>query len=514
MYSPDTTIELVNVPIEGNYKYQLWFDTIEEQDAYFDSLGGIVLSDFTYQRKDNVIRIGTYIEDLYPYNYIRYKNKNYGNKYFYAFVENYEYINDSVTMARIKTDVFQTWMFEMKILPSFIVRKHVTNDTPGANMFPENLEIGEYVINNETTLRQAPYLVIATVANEAGEPWGGTLVCNNYQGANLQWLPISSFAAIGDILDKYLNVGMAEAVVGIGLMPGYGVQGPSTGPNSEPIGAIVRDYSIAKQGALNGYTPRNNKLLTYPYILLEADNNTGTVNQYHEELFSDDNITFGATNDIGLNSTGLLIPFKYRGSAENYEESLSLKPYPLSSFTYQAYQNYIALYGFSQNLSLLANVSSVMGSVTGLAESAAAGTATGQQAFNTVSGALRVSSQLAERTARAREPETIKGNVNAAGAKLSQSMLFFTLYSKSIRAEAAKRIDDYFTMFGYAVNELGEIQPHTRRAYNYIQTIDANITGELPDEDVRTIRAAFDSGITFWHDPEKVGDYSQDNGVI
>ena len=83
----------------------------------------------------------------------------------------------------------------------------------------------------------------------------------------------------------------------------------------------------------------------------------------------------------------------------------------------------------------------------------------------------------------------------------------------------AKIIDDYFTMYGYAVNELkipnirsgGSIRPH----WNYVKTIGCVIhsaTGKgLPADAEKNIASIYDRGITFWNYLSEVGDYSYNN---
>lgn len=61
----------------------------------------------------------------------------------------------------------------------------------------------------------------------------------------------------------------------------------------------------------------------------------------------------------------------------------------------------------------------------------------------------------------------------------------------------------YFTMYGYKQNKfvrLTNSSYKTRKYFNYIKTIDANIESKkLPKEIVEQIKAIFNAGITFWH---------------
>lgn len=81
------------------------------------------------------------------YNYCMYQNENYTNKWFYAFITNMQYVNDNMTEITIETDVFQTWQFNINYKKMFVEREHVNDDTIGLHTVPENVELGEYVID-------------------------------------------------------------------------------------------------------------------------------------------------------------------------------------------------------------------------------------------------------------------------------------------------------------------------------------------------------------------------------
>lgn len=87
----------------------------------------------------------------------------------------------------------------------------------------------------------------------------------------------------------------------------------------------------------------------------------------------------------------------------------------------------------------------------------------------------------------------------------------FSFYKMSIKKEYAKIIDDFFSMFGYKVNEVKIPNVTGRQNWNYVKTIDANILGDIPQEDMQKLKDIFNSGVTFWHNPNTFLDYSQSN---
>lgn len=93
-----------------------------------------------------------------------------------------------------------------------------------------------------------------------------------------------------------------------------------------------------------------------------------------------------------------------------------------------------------------------------------------------------------------------------------KNMHFYVLI-KTVREEYAEQLTNYFKMFGYKVNKLEIPNTKSRENYNYIKTIDANIIGNIPSNDLSAIKGIFDKGVTIWH-TDAVGDYSLSNNEI
>lgn len=73
-----------------------------------------------------------HIDNIQEFNYCMYKNDNYTNKWFYAYIVDMKYVNDNTTNVYLKTDVFQTWQFDLIWKQSFIEREmlSVNEDVP------------------------------------------------------------------------------------------------------------------------------------------------------------------------------------------------------------------------------------------------------------------------------------------------------------------------------------------------------------------------------------------------
>lgn len=90
----------------------------------------------------------------------------------------------------------------------------------------------------------------------------------------------------------------------------------------------------------------------------------------------------------------------------------------------------------------------------------------------------------------------------------------FHFYKMSIKQEYAKIIDDYFSMYGYKVNEIKVPNLNTRTNWNYIKTQNINLVGNMPQKDADELKEIFNTGVTLWHNPSTFLDYSQSNTIV
>ena len=83
--APNSTIHILrNVPLDNTYKNTIHFNDTAEQASYFTGLSKYTVSNYTYQRKERILRVGLLADNLYDCNYIMFKNTAYGDKWFYC----------------------------------------------------------------------------------------------------------------------------------------------------------------------------------------------------------------------------------------------------------------------------------------------------------------------------------------------------------------------------------------------------------------------------------------------
>lgn len=570
---PQTDLILLKCPLEEDQQNQLTFTNETAQYNYFSNLpslsGG---NDFTYQRKDGRVRFNADIEDIRDYNYCMYRNDAYSNKWFYCFITDMEYANDGVTFITLKTDVWQTWQFQLNFQNSFVEREHVNSDGVGEHTVPENLDYGEYVANTSSSkvvvcrpgkdayiCMQVTNTTLASV-NIGGQtlptvafPFEGHQMFTGIpQGCAIYAFDMSKpdeltlFRTIVRLYDYY---GKADAIVSIFIAPEfcstwtYGQIQVSDHTGLDGTTLRVPDYSqVARKQNLgiipgypytttiSGYTPKNNKLFTYPYNYLYLSNDNGADVVYHYEDFLDNTPQFMMYGALEQGGSIFIAPTNSKknrqaGDGNCWNEGISLGKLPQISWTSNYYLNWQAVNASNivvqSTLDGLGFVGDVMGALTPLAASKKSGQMNMYKAealSEGVSASVGLGKKVASTMQQIKQaklvPDQAKGNISAGSISFANADYGYRWTNMCIRYEYAKMIDDYFSMFGYKVNSLKTPNITGRTNWNYVKTVICNVVGNVPQRDIEEIKAIFNEGITFWHNPSTYLDYSQTNAII
>lgn len=572
--TPQTDVYLLKVPLEIDSMNQLTFANATAQFNYFNSLPKQALEpeDFTYQRKDGVIRYGVNYDALIGYNYVMYRNEAYSNKWFYAYISKMEYVNDNVTFLYISTDYWQTWQFDLTFKPVLIDREHTNNDTVGANTLPEELELGEMVVNGTVTnfggvggTGMSNYCVVVEVSQVENTGESATLSYSWASGSHDSTPRLNSIdrgtiplvlgvvSGAGNtpqyVTRLYDKAGLGEAIVNVYMIPTSLVgqwnqinitYTPNEG-SSETISCGVPDSktgtydlgasTFTKPTTINGYTPKNKKLLCYPFCYFNISNNAGTSMPYRYEDFSS-SVSFAVEGTFGLSGSTKAIPQNYLNisSTENgMDYSVTGPKYPVCSWKSDSYTNWLTQNAVNLNTAwtrelLGAGVDIVGGTIRGGMGGAAAGgigavpgAAIGAAVGTISAGASLINLAREQHLAKTQAnmvSDQVKGNTGAGDFLWGKYRSPFTYLPMSIKAEYARCADEFLSQFGYKCNRVKVPNITGRRNWNYVKTVGCYIEADIPQDDLQNIKNMFDRGITLWHNPSTFADYSQNNDII
>ena len=557
---PNTDIVLCkNVPLDASYDHQLTFASQAAQLAYFYSKAYKIIHENSYQRAmKNRLRIECTMEEAVQCNYLYFKNTSFENKTFYAFITGWSYINNVTTEITYELDVFQSFWFDIDIKASFVEREHSLTDVVGANTVPETLEQGEYILDGMSAFE--PYAIPDVVAVNASAifyctfeatrdsqhvitgyaKFDGGLLHGVYTG--LCPIPIGSEAGVQEFIEDVTDSSFPYVD---GIKVAYMCPFEPLSYDAVKLTPISWAFNLPKHTTtLAGYTPKNKKLLTYPYNVLRVRTDTDST-VYRWEFFSNANAEFTMEGYFLPEPTLSLIPKNYNSAtARNFciENRLTIKEFPQVSVDADVWKVYMAQHGASLVTSMIGSavetgaklIGAVGGAMTGGAPFMSVASALGPtmptavqsapmasnmsgidlnpvSTLNTASSLTGIASSLAQLYEISKRPPELKGTQTAL-SDFSTGAKKFYADNLCIRPEYARIIDDYFSMFGYATHRVKVPNIFGRPYWNYVKTQGVVLDiANAPQPYVQKVMDCFNRGITFWHDPANVGNYSLDN---
>ena len=513
--TPNSDVILLKVPLEISNDNQLTFANATAQYNYFNGLTKKVLDNYTYQRKDGTIRVGELIDNLYQYNYVMYRNTNHSNKWFYAYITGLEYLNDNVTAIKIKTDTWQTWQFDLTYKPVFVEREHVNDDTVGKHTVPENLETGDYInktVDYYTGLDSFYYVLQCT--KWADDPSGSNKpLYTNFGGvimAGGAYVTSDPFVLV-NILQLFSQNGISEDVYNVYMIPQTFLTNSSgTAQYSGQNAPVSVDYTVNKTTTIDDYTPKNKKLLCFPYNFLTISNNNGTSNVLHYERFSTSNCTFQIKGVPTVGGSIKCLPKSYDGISVNEEEGIMAGKLPTLNWSEDGYTNWLTQNSVNIGTGIASSALTIAGGLGLMATGGGAVAGAG----SIVSGAIAIANQIGSIYQHSFQPNSAKGNVNGGDINTCDSKNGFFFYHTCIKKEYAEIIDNFWNCYGYKVNVVKIPNITGRTNWNYVKTIGCYIEADIPQDDLQEIKGMFDRGVTFWHNPLTFGDYSQSNAIV
>jgi hypothetical protein len=110
-------------------------------------------------------------------------------------------------------------------------------------------------------------------------------------------------------------------------------------------------------------------------------------------------------------------------------------------------------------------------------------------------------------------PGTTNG-VSGVGLAFQNNKKNFTIQVKTVDAQHAELIDDYYTMFGYPMRKIMVPMLKARTKFTYIKTVGCIVWGNVPENAKAFIQNMFDTGIRLWADADNIGNFNVQNDPI
>ena len=630
-FIPETEVHLLtNVPFNLTYNNVMDFNTPTEQITYFLNKTKYVFDKLTYQRvTSSTIKLDINYNDLLDVNYLIFKNDSVKNKWFFAFITDYEFISESTTKITYQLDVFQTYLFDYEFQSTYVEREHTKrfNDdgSPVINTLDEGLAYGsDYntcMIKQYEQLEGIIWAIIVSKVDLRSVPnknYGGSTVSNIPTPLYYYGVPISAngnnignfeingtkVSTIQDIWNLFTTnsdfVGSIVSMYYTSYVPfvvsknsDISITVDSRGGSLVNFaGLTVLKFSGSKWGSLSPTIFENvynqfpkyeeSKLYMYPYSLIEITNFKGETFTLKMENMSkvlgfENSLDLVILSSLGISPKTAIIPRNYLNNTnfiDNNTDIINTLDYGIidndvsdipiiddyTASYIQANKNSIATTnkyaldnarrGVTQNNATnrlnnaiidreqdyretdagVSAISSILqgnfgGALTSgynlvkatdLAEASRASMNLNNQFAN---ANLKINAEQAIGLTQAKLedinniPPTLSNMGNNSLFSYGNNIRGVYIVCKTIRNEYAEQLTNYFKMFGYKVNKLEIPNTKSRKSYNYIKTVDANIVGNIPNNYLNTLKGIFDHGLTIWH-TDDIGNYNLNNEEV
>jgi len=533
---------------DKEYKHVKYFSSASDQQSYIMSTSDPerVLGEhkeglqIVKDPLHGTIRLSGYQRTYWRCSYIAIKNQRISQRpsatdypFLYAFVDDVRYVSNEAFEIDYTVDVFQTYFIgqgDCEVNKAYIRRTHLDakNDKFGANLEPEPVTFSDYKLTDRkspvwsSTYTNWSLLVYASrvFSGEAAHSQGLAgnitqgLVCNVFKGGFYKTgtSAMSDFAHFLNSLNDTNFEEIVNSIVGVVAVPGEFIQTKEINDERPNLGILASDTTYTKtidnkivkhkSGALDGYTPKNKKLYTYPYNCLHVTDGDKSSSDFRYEYFgSDDNYCdFICTLAIQPIPEAQLTAVYYGGDGAGnqcYEKKITMTDFPQIPIVNDAYKQWLGTSKIGTGVSMVAGGIGLVGSL--MSGNGLGAIGSGLSLAHTI-GSYADASANAQQT-----PPTVKSGSSSAMVAGNDKNFYF--YQKCINAKDAERIDQFFSRYGYAINRIDSVQfTNDRFNQHYVQTSECLVTGGAPSVCIETIANALNKGVTFWKND--IGDYT------
>ena len=497
---PSTQINVYSaVPIPRDLSHHIYSSSIADFES---KLSDYLLKSYnalSYQRYQRTVKIEEKMEFIYDANYLEIIEDN---EKFFAFIDDYLYINDKTVEISYTIDAIATFLWSGKVIlgQSFVDRCHSKTDEIGDNLlseaFGDNLEMVYYRTTESGIVDQEKASIIVQSSVNLNELSNetGFLLEKTFQGIGYFGYKTTEIDDLKHALSILENENKSDGVIKMYMFPSdfYYVI-------AKQINGIAgKGYRFNKcYDPFGSYVPKNNKIFTYPYNFLVVDNSEGDQIEYHYEYFSTDYCPFYCYPQISGTPSLTLMPNGYYHSPEP-SFSISMDDFPQCAWSSDYYKAWLAQNSGAFAVKSLSSLAMALTNSAGIA-----GSVLLNSASNFVAESL---------SAKNHAPSVHSSGTNSAFWDMSRKDFYFIC--KRLNEESARVVDAFWTQYGYPQKKVMDIPLHNRESFTYVKTSGCNAYGNAPRNFIDVIKNAFDSGITFWVNPATMYQYELSNNTL
>lgn len=549
-----------NVKWNNEYKHVMMFSSLARRNSFLTEHLTKISGSVVFINPNSYVDINAKIEGCENLNYCFYTNDSgISDTHYCCFITNFEYLTPHTTRLYLELDVFQQYYYQTNFYTSFIERAIVKKSTDTLGAYTQNepfsvkLEYESKIKDILTSAQWNPQWVLhcaskkKSLADEYEYTGIGTDNTFGEYGFYIdsvsdmtKYLELYGRLSMNQILDSinapsfdwkdFLKNILITQVPGVGAVETLQsiMAVINSGVLQDHRDELIGLYAIPKWGRQSGDNATNERISTTETVTLNTNTlANGYTNIKNKKLLSSVCRAFLLVNRNGYRLA--LKPELFTGTST----TITLYCIPMATSGYQfhisGYKDYNKSYGeipysserrvgYDQNTGLNKILNGV-GAFSGLAGSAMniAGNVVSGNAVGAVMGL----------------PDLVNTGVNAVDMLGAQGASFgnngdllrvtdgfsqLRFYELNPSVNECRAIDDFFSTYGYTINELDNFASsdspfyfNSRSNWNFIKTANCNCNCNCPSEYENRFKDIFNNGVTLWHTYSGFCDYSANN---
>lgn len=368
VWTPGTTVDLVNVTWNNDYRDVFMPDTREEIDAYINSLPKMTLEHLSYAKPNEDIYLNVPFNKVARYNYIRASNplmpipddiqKNY-----YYFIIGCEYVSPMNTRLRLQLDVWATYIHDVTFGNCYVERGHagIANENAMRNYgrdyltVPEGLDIGSEllvtkryahtIISDDVIIGAMPICIASTVDLTADPGTAEAPKLNSAKGGYafgvVSGCDIYLFENVGSFSEYMLSISdkpwVSQGIISVTAIPNryadlvsaWNPSGtPTRAPSDIPISKKQEHITLKEnwREEVIEWIPERyrhlKKMLVSPYLQVELSTMQGNAIALKPEVWQNADLEVAeVSNPIPPNQKVSVFPRGYNAYAVSVTEA-------------------------------------------------------------------------------------------------------------------------------------------------------------------------------------------------
>lgn len=526
----DCVINLAKLDFDPDYTNVLAWPVGTSRNTVYNWF--VSHSQYTYNNQSPVDLSKGYFDIQAPYYKIT--DMNYATVYLGAedetdqqplfwglFVTYCEQVALNTTRVYFNVDVMTTFQASYNILPPQVFLRYTPpTDNLFENLVPDpEVDIGDdtVVVSGGRTANENMSVAVLYSSKPASVDW--PITAGFYYGYPCP-LGLKTFNMgldsdrqkfASDITEFTAN-GQEDAIAAMFVYPS------NLGNESQTTPSTRNTYVTINFTQIGTYTPKNKKLFSSPYLSISVNGNEGAISTYKPELFAypdpmpnSNQVQFVERGVIVPSPQRLVYPKNYRGFDDAYEDGMTLSACIQLPWVGDTYKAWLAQNGGSLVTSSLS--SALTGAIGGFIVGGPVGAAIGA-GMSLSTNTLGVAGKAIDKL---NTPPQVHGQVMTSGLNYALGRIDPDYFVMSLRPDVLERIDNYWSAYGYPINDIIEMDENSitnRPHWTYIRTQachfdTTNVQKEYADEICRI----FNRGVRFWKNYSEMGNLSLDNSV-